>query len=345
MRCFTRGPKSSLLLLLSPLSALALSNPTTVFTVPGPILPGSWFENLAVRPNGKILATRGDAPEIWQIDPATGQGALLVSVAGAYNLTGIAEVSVAAAVTARRPQYHHPRQQQSSTPETYVFASAHIPAPLQVEPGSAKVWTLQFPCTSSNSNPTVSLLAAMPTAGFLNGVAAWDTGRVLLSDTEAEAVYLMDVATGAYTTPLTNLPGINGIKAAPAAGYVYRADHLSSTLSRIPVDADAVATGPAELLATGQSVDDFAIAVDSAGAGKAYIAAMYDNEVVEVEVGAAPSSSPGVKTVIAENLSGTGSGIVTVVAFGRRPADAGLLYATVGQGGGSASIVVLDPNE
>jgi hypothetical protein len=327
---------STLLLLLSSsliAPALGLTTPTPIFTLPGPLQPASWFENLAVRPNGKILATRGDAPEIWQIDPATGAGALLVSVPGAFNLTGIAEAKPSC-----RPQYYF-----STCPETYIFSSAHIPAPLQVTPGSAKVWTLQIP-TSSSSAPTVSLLATLPSAGFLNGVAAWGTGRVLLSDTEAEAVYLMDVATGAYTTPLTGLAGINGIKAAKAAGYIYRADHLSSTLSRIPVDGDAVATGPAEILAVNQSVDDFAIAVDGAGQGKAYLGAMYENKVVEVTVAAAPSSGPGVQTDLATNLSGTGSGIVTVVAFGRRPADSGLLYAAVGQGGSNAAIVSLDPN-
>lgn len=334
MRCSGQSLGSSLLLVLSTaLPTLALTTPTPVFTLPGPLQPASWFENLAVRPDGKILATRGDAPEIWQIDPATGTGALLVSVTGAFNLTGIAEVKPAC-----RPQYYSSNCPQG---ETYVFGSSHIPAPLQITPGSAKVWTLHLP---TSGTPTVSLLAAMPTAGFINGIAAWGTGRVLLGDTEAEAVYLMDVATGAYTTPLTGLTGINGIKAAKASGYIYRADHISSTLSRIPVDGDAVATGPAEILAANQSVDDFAIAVDAAGQGKAYLGAMYDNKVVEVDVAAAPSSGPGAQTDLATNLSGTGSGIVTVVAFGRRPADSGLLYAAVGQGGGNAAIVSLDPN-
>ncbi|KAK4129056.1 hypothetical protein N657DRAFT_639603 [Parathielavia appendiculata] len=316
-------------LLLSPLSILALSAPVPIFTLPGPVQPASWFENIAVRPNGKILATRGDAPEIWQIDPATGQGGLLVSVEGAFNLTGIAEVSP------------HERPQASCL-ETYVFGSSHIPAPMQIEPGSAKVWTLQF-SANGNAAPTVSLLAAMPSAGFINGIAAWGKGRVLLSDTVAQIVYLMDVETGAYTTPLTGLTGINGIKTAQ--GYIYRADHLSSTLSRIPVGPDAVAMGPAEVLATNQSIDDFSIVVDAFGKGKAYIAAMYDVEVVEVTFGPAPSSGPGVKRVVAENLSGTETGISTATAFGRRPQDSGLLYATIGQGGASAAIVRFDPTE
>jgi hypothetical protein len=329
----------SLLLVLgtNPLPSLAATL-TTIFTLPGPTLPGSWFENLAVRPNGKILATRGDAPEIWQIDPATNTGSLLVSVTGAYNLTGIAEV---------RPR-HHGKGKTRHVHETYIFASSYIPAPFTVAPGSAKVWKLTF---GHSGTPTVSLLAAMPSAGFLNGVASWDTGRVLISDTELECVYLMDVDTASYTTPLTGLAGINGIQtrgSATGAGhlghmYVYRADHLLSQLSRIPVDSNAVATGSAELLSNGTSIDDFAINVDSTGAGKTYIGAMYDNLVQEVDVAAAPSSGLGTSSLLANDLTGTGYGLVTVVAFGRTSADSNVLYATAGQGGGNAAIVKIEP--
>jgi hypothetical protein len=312
-------------LLSSSLPILALSTPTPVFSVPG-ASNTSWFENLAVRPNGLILATRGDAPEIWQIDPATGSGALLVSVAGAFNLTGIAEVV---------PRKNRPRSQPE---ETYVFGSSHIPAPLVVAPGSAKVWKLKF---GAGGTPTVSLLAALPSAGFINGIAPWRRGRVLLSDTIAEAIYLMNAGTGSFTTPLTNLSGINGIKTAP--GYVYFANHMAGSLSRVPVDKTAVPTGPVEVLAADQPIDDFAIDVKKNGKGKAYIGAMYDNAVVEVSFGQAPSSSPGVKRLVAENLTGTGFGLCTAVAFGRRAGDSGLLYASASMGGGSAAIVSVDP--
>lgn len=379
MRMSFRSAGWLLFLVARPLSTvLALSSPTTIFTLPGPVQPASWFENLAVRPNGLILATRGDAPEIWQIDPATGQGGLLVSVEGAFNLTGIAQVIPL----------------DETDDETYVFGSSHIPAPLEVEPGSAKVWTLRFPSnptttTNTVGSPAVSLLAALPSAGFINGITPWDAGRVLLSDTDAEAIYLMNVAgttnptssPGTYSTPLTGLAGINGIQTTTLTitsktrcsesrsdegvegegegrrrrtttgwRYIYRANHLSQTLSRIPVDSsDAMplepgSPPPEEMLAIEQAIDDFAVVVEDnqEGGGRAYIAGMYDNEVVEVVFG---TEVPGVKRVIADDVSGTGTGLVTAVAFGRRPEDAGLLYATVGQGGGSASIVVLDPNE
>ncbi|KAK3356522.1 hypothetical protein B0T25DRAFT_536913 [Lasiosphaeria hispida] len=308
------------IIILLPGLALSVS---PVFVLPG-LAPSSWFENLAVRPNGLILATRGDAPEIWQINPATGQGAKLMTVIGAFNLTGIAEITSG----------HHSQEQKRE--ETYVFGSSYIPAPLQVEPGSAKVWTLRF---GNGITPTVSLLAELPKAGFINGVAAWGSRRVLLGDTIEEAVYLMDVDTGFFTTPLTNMTGINGVQTAP--GYIYWANHALQRLSRIPVDNDAFHTGPAEILATDQAIDDFALAIDKTGRGRAFIGAMYDNAVVQVVFGPPPNSGTGVKSIVAGNLSGTGVGLCAVVVLGRRAEDIGVLYASVNMGGGNAAIVAI----
>jgi len=328
--------------------AIGTVTPTTIFTLPGPAQPSSWFENLAVRPNGKILATRGDAPEIWQINPATGTGALFVSLApstGAFNLTGIAQVRIPVGA-GEGEEDEEEENEDGGNVETYVFGSSYIPAPLQVAPGSAKVWKLEI---DGNGTPTVSLLAALPSAGFINGITKWGRkGRVLLSDTERAAVYLMDATTGSFTTPLTNLTGINGIRTVgpkSGSGYLYRVDFFSLTLSRIPISAaTATALGPAEVVADNQLIDDFALAVNRhTGAGAAYLATMYDNSVVRVVFGPPPSAGPGVKTLVAGDLTGTGVGLCTVVVFGRRHQDRNVLYAAVGQGGvSSAKIVALD---
>lgn len=119
----------------------------------------------------------------------------------------------------------------------------------------------------------------------------------------------------------------------------------SLTLSRIPIDtATATALGAAQVVADNQLIDDFALAVDKhTGTGAAYLATMYDNSVVRVVFGPPPSAGPGVKTLVAGNLTSTGVGLCTVVVFGRRPQDRDVLYAAVGQGGSeSAKIVALD---
>ncbi|KAH6650386.1 hypothetical protein F5144DRAFT_43278 [Chaetomium tenue] len=328
MRHLWQSMRAGLLLLSSSIPALALSTPTPIFTIPGTIAPESWFENLAVRPNGLILATRGDAPEIWQINPATGAGTLLATVPGTFNLTGITQLT--------------------TTPETYVFGSSHMLSFTEVAPASAKVWTLEFPAPSStptttSTPPVVSLLTTLPAAGFINGIATWDTNRVLLSDTLTSSIYLLDVSTATFTTPFSSLSGVNGIRTAP--GYVYWVDPITPKFSRTPVDADAVPTGPAELLLEGQQMDDFALAVDGTGAGKAYVGTLLGNGVVEVTFGAPPAAGLGVERVVAEDVSGTGIGAATVAVFGRRTQDAGLLYVAVGRTGGNAAIVMIDPSE
>jgi len=71
---------------------------------------------------------------------------------------------------------------------------------------------------------------------------------------------------------------------------------------------------------------------------------MYDNSVVWVVFGAPGSGSgPGVKTLVAGDLTGTGVGLCTVVVFGRRGQDKDVLYDAVGQDGNAiAKIVALD---
>jgi len=223
---------------------------------------------------------------------------------------------------------------------------------------------LVFESNLNTSSLTLSLLAEMPDAGFINGIAAWSSGSLLLSDTERSVVYMMDLTTGAYTTPLTNLSGINGIQTVlPSGGkpgYVYRVDFFSLTLGRIPLDgATATALGPEEIVVEGQLIDDFALQIHgNSGAGKAYLGTMFENSVVEVAFGPPTggkgkgkekgSGGGGKKRLVAGNLTGTGSGLCTVAVFGRREEDKNVLYVAVGQGGeggGNAKIVALDLGE
>jgi hypothetical protein len=132
------------------------------------------------------------------------------------------------------------------------------------------------------------------------------------------------------------MSGVNGVQVAP--GNVYWANHNVQTLSRVAVDANAVPVGSVQVLATNQ-IDDFALEIGKDGTvKKAYIAAMYGNDVVEVVL------VTGAKRVVASDLSGTGTGLCTSAVFGRRKADEKVLYATVGQGGETvtAGIVAID---
>ncbi|KAJ7114418.1 hypothetical protein C8R44DRAFT_881260 [Mycena epipterygia] len=54
----------------------------------------TWLENLAVRPNGQILATRLDVPELYQItpDPHNPKPTLIYAFPSALGTLGIAEL-------------------------------------------------------------------------------------------------------------------------------------------------------------------------------------------------------------------------------------------------------------
>lgn len=327
-------PHPILLLSLALTATASPTPPRPIFTLPPPpSAPLSWFESLAVRPSGLLLATRGDAPEIWQIDPVTRTGALLVSVAGAFNLTGIAEIPR----TPCGPGVGVGRGKGNVEKETYIFASSHIPAPLEVAPGSAKVWKLMLP-SSGPGKAEVSLLAALPEAGFLNGVAAAWGGRVLLGDTLKARIYAMDAETGDVTTLMEGVKGVNGVQVDIVGGWVYWASHAGRTVNRVRVKEEGgglVVSGEREVVVGGQTVDDFAVDV---GRGRVYVAAMGENEVVEVGFG-----EGGGRRVVAEDVSGTGTGFVSVVVLGRGEGDKGVLYVAVGQdGGGNARVVAVD---
>jgi hypothetical protein len=58
-----------------------------------PLLTASlkWVENLAVRSNGKILATLINVAQVWQIDPTAHSAELVHEFEGADSILGIAE--------------------------------------------------------------------------------------------------------------------------------------------------------------------------------------------------------------------------------------------------------------
>src|SRR5438105_4501375 len=57
--------------------ATALRTSRVVYQLPN---KGSWFENLAVRSDGTILATRLDVPEVWIIDVDAQTGSAMVKL-------------------------------------------------------------------------------------------------------------------------------------------------------------------------------------------------------------------------------------------------------------------------
>ncbi|KAI8716589.1 SGL domain-containing protein [Fusarium sp. LHS14.1] len=214
----------------------------------------TWFENLATRSNGDILATRLDSPELWLIDPSTRRGRSVVTVHGVLSTIGITE----------------------HRPGVFVLGAGNLTVnPLGIEPGSMKLFQLDF----RQKRPSIQLITAMPQASLINGITPFSQTEVLVSDINLGVVYKVNVAKGASEIVLSgpDFAGINGIRVQNS--FLYYASTSNETFFRVPIDDNATATGAAEVIAVGVPMDDFALMPD----GTAYIATMGLNQVVRVD--------------------------------------------------------------
>lgn len=268
----------------------------------------TWFENIAVTSTGTILVTRVDAPELWAIDPATGDGKVLIRLpAPLTSLTGIAELK----------------------PNIFVIGAGQRDGTFQAVSGSFEVWTVDI----SVPDPKPKRVIAVPSVGMLNGMASWDAARVIIADSTHGKIYSVDIENGNYAAVVEDellapnegayIPiGINGIKVRDS--YIYLTNTARAFFGRVPVDADAKATGAVEILANGLPSDDFAFAPDG---GSVYITMHTWNTVVQLDVkqGAEPVTVAGNK----ETLEIAGG---TAAAFGRGTKDKGTLYMSTAGG-------------
>ncbi|KAH7153604.1 hypothetical protein EDB81DRAFT_882539 [Dactylonectria macrodidyma] len=257
---------------------------------------GTWFENLATRSTGDILATRLDSPELWLINPFTRQGRSLVTVPGVLSTIGITEHRA----------------------NVFVFGAGNLTVnPMGLEPGSMKLFQLDL----NQEPPVTSLITTMPEASLINGITPWSKTEVLVSDINLGVVYKVDVSTGTSATVLSgsDYAGINGIRVQN--GFLYYASTTSQTFFRVPVDDNAAPTGAVEAIATGISMDDFALTPD----GTAYIATMGLNQIAQVD-------PDGRTTTVAGSVNSLDVAGGTSARFGSTRKDRLVLYVTTNGG-------------
>lgn len=286
----------------------SLKKTRVIFQLPN---VGSWFENIAVRSTGTILATRVDVPELWEINPATGTGTAIATFPPPIStVTGITEL----------------------TPEVFALGVGQYNLGTGTVPGSYSIWTLDLSSSSADGTYHPKLVTQIPEAGLINGLTTGDAGKgiVLAADSEFFALYKIDIPSGSYTKTLADetmtVPpgapiqlGINGVKIRN--GYLYFTNSMRETFYRVPVGEDFKATGAVEAVATGFPQDDFVFGAD----GTAYVATHGANTVVKVAAG----SKEGI--AIAGNFESLEVAGCTACAFGRRKEDGKVLYvATAG---------------
>jgi len=282
--------------------AAALRTSTVVFQLPN---KGTWFENLAVRSDGTILATRVDVPEVWIIDPAKKTGSSLLTLPAPFtSVTGIAELSTDVFALGAG---------------IYDFAKGAVE-------GSFAIWAFSLVDGVEGAQSSLRKVVDTPAAGLINGITTWDSNSILAVDSTHGHVYKIDINAGTSTVAFVDelskpgaeayIPiGINGVKVLN--GHVYFTNTARGSFFRVPVHKEtAEPTGPVELVASGFGADDFVFDTD----GTAYITTHSQNTVIQI----APGSSEVV--TIAGKPDSLEMGGDTACAFGRTASDSKTLY-------------------
>ncbi|KAM0187437.1 hypothetical protein ACHAPI_011153, partial [Fusarium lateritium] len=189
----------------------------------------SWFENISIRPNGTVLATRLDQPELWAVDPITSSGSQILRITLPDHvlnqaLTGICPLK----------------------PNVFAIGagSYDLLGGTQSKPGSWSMW----PADLTEEQPKVTKAADISEIGMINGIATWDENTVLVTDCLYGKLYKLDITTGSYSLALEDKTmtasedaafqvGINGIKVHRSSEqtYVYYSTTTRYSVYRIPV--------------------------------------------------------------------------------------------------------------
>lgn len=240
-------------------------NNASVTTIYQSNISTSWLENISRRPNGMLVVTRADVPEVWTINVTNGSSHMAATIPNARNLFGITDIEK----------------------DVFAIVAGNVSlATATPENGTFSVWKVDF----NSDKPAISIIAAINNATWLNGMTTFrnDTSTlVLIADTSQGVIYRLNVDTGNYSIALADqtmrpdpnqpLPiGVNGVKVLD--NYVYYTSSTQQVFVRVPVNEEASATGSFESIASGFSQDDFFLSQT----GIAYIETHEQNSVVRV---------------------------------------------------------------
>lgn len=275
-------------------SSEAQDQPTvcTIFQFPE---NGSFVDNIVVRPDGTLLLTRIDVPEVWSVDPQTGSGSL------AYSFAEHEESSDTTAVFGITEIEHDVFAVVAGKFELKTFTA---------QQGSFAVWRLDFNddgnydvleipadmcdegfSLSKKTPSAVSKIVDIPEAKALGASTLYRPGReaearyLLIADSPEGMIWRVDLDSGEYSValqdesmlPAANAPpmGVNGIHVV--GEYLHYVSVTKKEYRRVRMDEMANAAGPFELIMGEINPDNFDIADD----GTAYFATNSENMIVK----------------------------------------------------------------
>ncbi|SPN98654.1 uncharacterized protein DNG_01699 [Cephalotrichum gorgonifer] len=213
------------------------------------------LENIAVRPNGQILATNMNSPNLYAVDPTAGTSSTAVVVTGATGLSGVREV----------------------TPDVFAVI------------GGKSIYKVDF----TGDTPVSTLVKEITEARNLNGLSSFDDDTVLVADAGGGKVYRFSISTGEYSVVLEDatmapsgaIPfGIDGV--LHVDGVVWYTNIFKNSFHKVAVDETGKATGAYETIWTNLMGDDLCVGPN----GLIYVATNGPNTVVEVDPAAGQPS-------------------------------------------------------
>ena len=201
-----------------------------IYQTPNP----TWFENLAIRPDGSILDTTVTAPTLYLVRPDARKQSPKVIKGFSYNtgLLGITEI----------------------TPDAFVVAGSNFSLATQAPaPNSSYLYLVTFP-KHDRENPTVTVAAHIPNVALPDGILKLNDHTILVADPPNGAIWSVNIKTGAYnivsSDPLLKGTGVDGIKLH--GDKLYFIDTSERLLGRFTIDLKTgIPVGNASVVARG----------------------------------------------------------------------------------------------
>lgn len=304
-------------------SSLREAETRTIYQFPN----NTYVENLAVRPNGQILANVLTSPQVWLIDPELpGRAVLVHEFSSVLGLSGIVEYR----------------------PDVYAIAGGNISLTTgESVVGSWSIWSLDLRGLNITSNesisaqpPALSKIADVPPATFLDGMALLsgpEKQLLIVGDVRTGTVYSVDIDTGGYAAVINNTftapapdyafgpSGTNGIQIR--SDTMYFVNTGQKKLNRVQLDiSDGIPVGDfqtiAQTLTPLDQWDDFALDDE----GNAWMAAGGANTVQKI------NTRTGEVRIVAGDVNSTAIAEAISAKFGRRECDSTVLYVTTAGG-------------